>query len=109
MQLFWFALLAVVALSQAELLGGGSWCQNGAVTKTTNECICSTHTGHFCQGSSCESGFGMSFYPKSCSNCKCELSSEWLERKKALNLNRPGGKRKGKGKKGKKMSKELDD
>lgn len=31
----------------------------------------------------------MSFYHKSCTDCKCAVSKEWLERKKALNSGRP--------------------
>jgi hypothetical protein len=44
----------------------------------------------------------MSFYHKSCQDCKCEVSTEWLERKKALSAGRTGrkGGKRGKGGKG---------
>jgi hypothetical protein len=31
----------------------------------------------------------MSFYHKSCTDCKCIVSTEWLERKQALAAGRP--------------------
>ena len=71
-----------------------------------NECICATHKGFFCEGSDCQSGYGMSFFAKSCERCACKPSDEWSERKGALQSNRKKGK---KGKKGKKKSDPSDD
>lgn len=75
------------------------WCDNGSITATTGECICSTHLGHFCQNedsslhtgslesTQCQSGFGMSFFHNSCVSCKCDLSKAWQERKKSMRQN----------------------
>eukprot|EP00603_Paraphysomonas_imperforata_P009232 CAMPEP_0114424272 /NCGR_PEP_ID=MMETSP0103-20121206/6605_1 /TAXON_ID=37642 ORGANISM="Paraphysomonas imperforata, Strain PA2" /NCGR_SAMPLE_ID=MMETSP0103 /ASSEMBLY_ACC=CAM_ASM_000201 /LENGTH=129 /DNA_ID=CAMNT_0001593013 /DNA_START=36 /DNA_END=425 /DNA_ORIENTATION=+ len=82
------------------------WCRNGFPTKTTNECICATHKGFFCEGDDCQSGYGMSFFPKACERCACKPSGEWGERKSALQANRKKGK---KGKKGKKRADPSDD
>lgn len=87
------------------------WCRNGFPTKTTNECICATHQGFFCEGDGCESGYGMSFFPKTCNKCACKPSDEWSERKGALQAARKKNKAGKKGKKGRKskLDKSMDD
>lgn len=80
-------LLALVfALSEAGIHEEplGSWCEHGSTTATTEECVCSVHKGFHCVGSACQDGFGMSFFAKSCGDCKCDLNHEWKERKKAM-------------------------
>lgn len=71
------------------------WCAHGAITATTGECVCSTHLGYFCEGESCQSGFGMSFFHHTCKDCECAASKAWLERKKTYvksqRRNRAGG------------------
>jgi hypothetical protein len=78
----------------------GTWCDNGSQTATTGECICSSHLGYHCAGGlaagsakeidvskSCQFGYGISFFHNSCLSCKCELSTEWRERKQAFRSN----------------------
>ena len=84
-----FLLLLIVLISLILIQCGiheenSGWCLHGATTATTNECICSTHRGYFCTGQECQTGFGMSFFSKECSDCKCTMSEEWKERKKTL-------------------------
>jgi hypothetical protein len=103
--LIFFILNNVVADMHApdtppKILREEGWCDNGSITATTGECICSTHLGYFCQSDgdsslqsgstqseSCQSGFGMSFFHNSCVNCKCDLSKAWQERKKSMRQN----------------------
>ena len=79
-------LALLVAISEAGVHEepAGSWCEHGSTTATTQECVCSVHKGFHCVGSSCQDGFGMSFFAKSCSDCRCDMSNEWKERKKAM-------------------------
>ena len=81
-----------------------SWCANGQITRTTGECICSSHRGYFCrdsllgderQGKTCDAGYGISFFHFTCKTCACinrvkmdELpqANEWRERKQALKM-----------------------
>ena len=80
-----------------------SWCMNGQITRTTGECICSSHRGYFCrdslgderQGKTCDAGYGISFFHFTCKTCACinrvkmdELpqANEWRERKQALKM-----------------------
>ena len=111
-------VLAVVALVSLGLVEGGprapdkapvidrevDWCENGQITRTTGECICSSHRGFFCrdglgdvkQGKgTCEAGYGISFFHFTCKTCACinrvkmdELpqADEWRERKQALKM-----------------------
>ena len=78
------------------------WCDNGAITRTTGECVCSSHRGFFCKDSlgsvsdgkkTCEAGYGISFFHFTCETCQCvnkvridELAGAdgWKERKNAL-------------------------
>ena len=80
------------------------WCDDGAITRTTGECICASHRGYFCRDSlgsvqqqgkgTCEAGYGISFFHWSCKTCSCinkirvdEMGSDadgWKERKQAL-------------------------
>lgn len=86
------AIVSILVILQSLLFVGlasiheeaTGWCESGSTTATTGECICSTHRGFFCAGDACQTGFGMSFFHKDCVSCKCVMSSEWKERKKAL-------------------------
>ena len=83
------------------------WCDNGQVTRTTGECICSSHRGFFCRDQmgdvrstsggkgTCEAGYGISFFHFTCKTCSCinrvkidELpkAADWRERKQALRM-----------------------
>ena len=96
MQRFLLILLIIIHLLFNVLSGlhedVNGWCEHGASTATTNECICSTHRGFFCMNNvnnegeeeKCQTGFGMSFFHKSCVTCKCVMSEEWKERKNAF-------------------------
>ena len=66
------------------------WCLNGSPTATTDECICSSHLGFFCEDSlgQCQSGYGISFYSHSCTTCSCAIDTAWVERKKTALSNR---------------------
>ena len=79
-------LALVVNLSEAGIHEEplGSWCEHGSTTATTEECVCSVHKGFHCVGSGCQDGFGMSFFAKSCNDCRCDLNNEWKERKGAM-------------------------
>ncbi len=61
--------------------------------------MCATHKGFFCEGKECQTGYGMSFFSKSCDRCACKPDIQWSERKGAF---RAAGKKKRAGKKGKK-------
>ena len=77
-----------------------TWCFHGSITRTTGECICSSHLGYFCKEAEppaagatavdmvCQQGFGISFFHNSCKSCTCthesKMTSEWLERRNAL-------------------------
>ena len=77
------------------------WCEHGTITRTTGECICSSHLGFYCRSSSdstatpsgssskvCQSGYGISFFHNTCTDCSCVHekipAGEWKERKNAL-------------------------
>ena len=50
-------LFSVISANQAPLEKPiidreNGWCENGSITQTTSECICSTHLGNFCTGKS---------------------------------------------------------
>ena len=68
------------------------WCDGGTITKTTGECICSSHLGFYCKETGdkklCQSGYGISFFHWSCKECQCLHekipAGEWKERKNAL-------------------------
>ena len=98
-----------------------NWCENGSITSTTGECICSSHLGYHCDlrnpeasaerqtsgaevdiSKSCQFGFGISFFHNSCINCMCGLSDTWQERREAFrsNLKESVAKKGGKGKRG---------
>jgi len=75
-----------------------NWCQNGSLTRTTGECICSSHMGFYCKeerakdsDKGCQSGYGISFFHWSCMDCACLHekipTGEWKERKNALKQN----------------------
>jgi len=84
-----------------EVKREGNWCQNGSMTRTTGECICSSHMGFYCKengemkqsadGKKCQSGYGISFFHWSCMDCDCVHekipTGEWKERKNALKQN----------------------
>ena len=75
----------VMTMSEAGIHeDSAGWCAHGSTTATTEECVCSVHKGFHCVGSECQDGFGMSFFAKSCTDCKCDLNHEWKERKKAM-------------------------
>ncbi len=81
-----------------EINREAGWCLNGSITRTTGECICSSHLGFYCKedgvsqqradGKGCQSGYGISFHHYSCTNCACVHEKipegEWKERKNAL-------------------------
>ena len=52
-----------------------SWCDHGTIIESNNECLCNLEGENSCVGSGCISGYGSSFYPKSCKSCRCKTSS----------------------------------
>lgn len=74
------------------------WCTSGSLTRTTGECICSSHLGFYCKengelqqradGKGCQSGYGISFFHWTCKECECIHekipTGVWKERKNAL-------------------------
>lgn len=83
---------------QPEIKRDSKWCDNGVATRTTGECICSSHLGFYCKengeatqrvdGKACQSGYGISFFHWTCMECSCVHekipAGEWKERKNAL-------------------------
>lgn len=47
------------------------WCRYGTILRGGDECLCTREGEDSCVGSGCGSGYGTSFYPKSCTSCKC--------------------------------------
>ena len=101
MLLFVFFLVVVLAMVGADehapdkapvIDREKGWCENGTVTRTTGECICSSHMGFYCRESGdtklCQSGYGISFFHHTCKECSCIHekipAGEWKERKNAL-------------------------
>jgi len=96
-----FLVFAAAAQSQhapdqaPEIKRDANWCQNGSQTRTTGECICSSHMGFYCKEeptkTGCQSGYGISFFHWSCMDCACAHEKipigEWKERKNALKQN----------------------
>jgi len=103
--------LCVIAMAGAEhapdkapvIDREAGWCEHGTITRTTGECICSSHLGFYCRTSSdeggatagssgntkvCQSGYGISFFHSECKDCSCVHdkipAGEWKERKNAL-------------------------
>lgn len=87
-------LILLLVMMMHVIYGGDNseWCLNGSPTATTDECICSSHLGYFCEDSdrvqsirlgSCQSGYGISFYSHNCKSCACKIDTKWVERKKA--------------------------
>ena len=58
-----------------SLLTVSSWCDHGTIIESNNECLCNLEGENSCVGSGCISGYGSSFYPKSCKSCRCKTSS----------------------------------
>ena len=52
-----------------------SWCDHGTIIESNNECLCNLEGENSCVGSGCISGYGSSFYPKSCTSCRCKSAS----------------------------------
>jgi hypothetical protein len=76
-----------------EITREAGWCENGSITRTTGECICSSHLGFYCRETDetqkgCQSGFGISFFHNKCTDCKCSHdkipAGAWKERKNTL-------------------------
>jgi len=93
----WILLILMIVISINSITNAESeWCSNGTVTQTTDECICSSHLGYFCQDSGkvavnngeCQSGYGISFYHHKCDTCKCMIDQAWIERRKVALGNR---------------------
>ena len=87
-------LILLLVMMMHVIYGGDNsvdWCLNGSPTATTDECICSSHLGYFCEDSDsvqsfrlgCQSGYGISFYSHKCTTCSCTIDTNWVERKKA--------------------------
>ena len=65
-----------------------NWCFHGSITRTTGECICSSHLGYFCKEAEepasgvtavdkvCQQGFGISFFHNTCQSCTCTHESK---------------------------------
>ena len=47
------------------------WCEYGTVLRGGDECLCLRDGEDSCIGSDCGAGYGTSFYPKSCKDCRC--------------------------------------
>jgi len=90
-----FILIIIICLILNYISAEKLWCINGSPTATTEEFICSSHLGYFCKDSGipvntgqCQSGYGISFYHRSCENCKCLIDQSWIERRKVALGNR---------------------
>ena len=64
----WWIFTFLLAVSTAS-----SWCEHGTIIRDGLECLCTLEGENSCTGGpGCISGYGSSFYPRTCASCKCK-------------------------------------
>jgi len=66
-----FSLRIGLLFSLTIVVYSDEWCKFGTVLRGEVECLCNKEGENSCVGPKCGSGYGTSFFPKSCTTCKC--------------------------------------
>ena len=80
-----FNIMWLTVFASLLTLSTSSWCNHGTIIESNNECLCNLEGEDSCVGSGCISGYGSSFYPKSCASCRCKSEDSFGKEKKISN------------------------